>query len=56
MMPFLEKMVQPEKPVLDVTFNIAHIPVFDQDLMINAEFVKRLADNPPTDAEKGGKK
>ncbi len=36
--------------------NISHLPDFDKDLMINAEFVKRLAENPLADAEKGGKK
>lgn len=35
--------------------NISHLPDFDKDLMINAEFAKRLVENPPTDAEKGGK-
>ena len=35
--------------------NISHLPDFDKDLMINAEFAKRLAENPQADAEKGGK-
>ncbi len=34
--------------------NMGHLPDFDKDLMINAEFAKKLAENPAPAAEKGG--
>ncbi len=34
--------------------NIAHLPEFDRDLLINAEFVKKLADNRMAEVQKEG--
>ena len=52
---FLGKNGTTRKTCQGCHINMGHLPVFDKDLMINAEFAKRLADNPPVDAEKGGK-
>jgi len=53
---FLGKNGTTRKTCAGCHINIAHLPVFDRDLMIRADFAKRLADNPRTDEEKGGKK
>ncbi len=36
--------------------NIAHLPEFDRVLMVNAEFAKKLAENPMKAEKKGGQK
>lgn len=50
---FLGKNGTTRKTCAGCHINIAHLPKFDMDLMINAEFAKRLAENP-TAAKKGG--
>lgn len=52
---FLGKNGTTRKTCQGCHVNIAHLPVFDQDLTVNSEFSKRLVDNPMTEAEKGGK-
>ena len=52
---FLGKNGTTRKTCSGCHVNIAHLPEFDMDLMIKAEFAKKLADNPAADAE-GGKK
>ncbi|MCK5070703.1 MAG: NapC/NirT family cytochrome c [Desulfocapsa sp.] len=53
---FLGKNGTTRKTCQGCHINMGHLPDFDQDLMINAEFAKKLADNPQAVAEKGGKK
>ena len=53
---FLGKNGTTRKTCQGCHINMGHLPDFDQDLMINAEFTKKLADNPQAVAEKGGKK
>ncbi len=54
---FLGKNGTTRKTCAGCHINIAHIPAFDMDLTINAEFVKKLAENPMPVAEpEGGKK
>ena len=53
---FLGKNGTTRKTCAGCHVNIAHLPDFDKDLMINAEFVKKLAENPAPAADKGGKK
>ncbi|HID71032.1 MAG TPA: hypothetical protein EYP35_11430 [Desulfobacterales bacterium] len=50
---FLGKNGTTRKTCAGCHVNIAHLPEFDMDLMINSEFAKRLAENPAT-AKKGG--
>jgi trimethylamine-N-oxide reductase cytochrome c-type subunit TorC len=51
---FLGKNGTTRKTCAGCHVNIAHLPKFDRDLMVNAEFVKRLVENPPAVAKKGG--
>ncbi len=51
---FLGKNGSTRKTCSGCHINIAHLPESDMDLMIKAEFAKKLADNPAADA-KGGK-
>ncbi len=54
---FLGKNGTTRKTCAGCHINIAHLPVFDKDLTINAEFAKKLAENPAPVAEtEGGKK
>ena len=54
---FLGKNGTTRKTCAGCHINIAHLPVFDMDLTINAEFVKKLAENPaPVTESEGGKK
>ncbi len=52
---FLGKNGTTRKTCAGCHVNIAHLPVFDMDLMIRAEFAGKLAENPAADTE-GGKK
>jgi len=52
---FLGKNGTTRKTCQGCHVNMGHLPEFDKDLMTNAEFAKRLAENPPADVEKGGK-
>ncbi len=51
---FLGKNGTTRKTCAGCHINMAHLPDFDKDLMINAEFAKKLAENPAPAAEKGG--
>lgn len=54
---FLGKNGTTRKTCAGCHINIAHLPVFDKDLTINAEFAEKLAANPVPVAEtEGGKK
>lgn len=54
---FLGKNGTTRKTCAGCHINIAHLPVFDMDLTINAEFAKKLAENPgPLVESEGGKK
>jgi len=54
---FLGKNGTTRKTCAGCHINIAHLPVFDMDLTINAEFTKKLAENPASVADaKGGDK
>lgn len=52
---FLGKNGTTRKTCQGCHVNIGHLPEFDKDLMLHVEFAKKLAENPPADAEKGGK-
>ena len=52
---FLGKNGTTRKTCQGCHINMGHLPEFDKDLMINAEFAKRLAENPLAEEEKGGK-
>ncbi len=51
---FLGKNGTTRKTCAGCHINMGHLPDFDKDLMINAEFAKKLAENPAPAAEKGG--
>ena len=54
---FLGKNGTTRKTCAGCHINIAHLPVFDMDLTINAAFAKKLAENPaPATDSEGGKK
>ncbi len=53
---FLGKNGTTRKTCAGCHVNVGHLPVFDRDLMLRAEFAGKLAENPYESAEKGGKK
>lgn len=53
---FLGKNGSTRKTCAGCHVNIAHLPDFDMDLMIKADFAQKLTENPYIGAEKGGKK
>ncbi|MEN8190411.1 MAG: NapC/NirT family cytochrome c [Thermodesulfobacteriota bacterium] len=53
---FLGKNGTTRKTCQGCHVNVGHLPVFDKDLMLRAEFAKKLAENPYAPAEKGGSK
>ena len=53
---FLGKNGTTRKTCAGCHVNVGHLPDFDMDLMIRAEFAKKLAENPAPAADKGGNK
>ena len=53
---FLGKNGTTRKTCAGCHVNVGHLPEFDMDLMLRADFAKKLSENPYTSAEEGGKK
>lgn len=51
---FLGKNGETRQTCAGCHINIAHLPEFDRNLPINAEFARKLKENQPAAAEKGG--
>ena len=53
---FLGKNGTTRKTCAGCHINVGHLPEFDKDLMLRADFAKKLSENPYISAEEGGKK